>query len=101
MSTRRNFLAGAGAAALLSAARPLSLNAAPSFELSGADEFGFSPGLVYLNTGSTGPTPRAVRDRVFETWMEIEKNPVYAEYSLKSVSGWAEDVRALAAKFLG
>ena len=40
-----------------------------------ADDFLFSPGLVYLQTGSLGPTPRPVIDRTLAAWRELELNP--------------------------
>jgi len=66
-----------------------------------ANEYGLEPGLVYLNTGSAGPTPRAVLDRVVAAWTELETNPVYQEYAADGVAGQVERVRAQAAAFLG
>ena len=67
MTTRRDFLA-AGAASLL-AGRAL-LDASAATELTdallpttteGVGDYLLSPGLVYLNTGSTGPSTKAGR----------------------------------------
>ena len=43
-------------------------------------EYLFQPGLIYLNTGSLGPTPRSTLDEVIKTWNEIETNPVAMSY---------------------
>ena len=74
MTTRRDFLA-AGAASLL-AGRAL-LDASAATELTdallpttteGAGDYLLSPGLVYLNTGSTGPSTKAVLERTITAW---------------------------------
>ena len=36
-----------------------------------ADDFGFAPGLVYLQTGSLGPTPRPVMDHAIAVWKQL------------------------------
>lgn len=43
-------------------------------------EYMFAPGLVYLNTGSLGPTPRSILDVVLKAWHELETNPVAMSY---------------------
>ncbi|MFN8570886.1 MAG: aminotransferase class V-fold PLP-dependent enzyme [Gemmatimonadaceae bacterium] len=65
----------------------------------GADDFLFEPGLVYLQTGSLGPTPRPVMEHVQGIWRELQLNPVAYGYGKHEHA--MEDVRANAATFLG
>lgn len=44
-------------------------------------EYGFAPGLTYLNTASLGPTPLSVRARMDAAWIELEQNPVFETYN--------------------
>lgn len=60
----------AGAASLL--------NAQPASAENG--EYGFAPGLIYLNTGSLGPTPRSIFEEVLKAWNDLEMNPVNKAY---------------------
>ena len=64
-----------------------------------SSDFLFDEGLVYLQTGSLGPTPRPVMDRVLEIWRELERNPVAKGYG--SLETAQDDVRQVAAAFLG
>jgi len=108
--TRRNFLASLGA---LSAVALTSRDALAS-EIIGArrniarldrgiatspDDFAFAPGLVYLQTGSLGPTPRAVMERASEAWTQLELNPAF--YAYQELEHEMEGVRAKAAAFMG
>ena len=43
-------------------------------------EYMLDPGLIYLNTGSLGPTPRSILDAVLEAWTDLETNPVNKAY---------------------
>jgi len=56
-------------------------------------------GMVYLNNGSLGPTPRSVMDATMAAWRELEADPVGQAYGpmLKRM----EHVRAKAAALLG
>lgn len=45
-----------------------------------ANEYMFQPGLIYLNTGSLGPTPRPILDVVLKAWNQLETNPVGMSY---------------------
>ena len=63
------------------------------------DDFTFAPGLVYLQTGSLGPTPRPVMDRTIAAWKELELNPV--SYGYGKLEHAMDDVRARAAAFIG
>jgi selenocysteine lyase/cysteine desulfurase len=108
MKTRRDFLAVAGAASILGASRsslgapaPVEAEATSVTGSTGAGEYMLSPGLVYLNTGSAGPTRRAVLERTVEAWKVLETNPVRQAYGQDGVSGWTDKVRAKAAAFLG
>jgi hypothetical protein len=42
----------------------------------GPDDFAFAPGLVYLQTGSLGPTPRPVMESVIAAWKKLESDPI-------------------------
>ena len=108
MTTRRDFLTGLGAASILGAAG--RLGGIPTGDLAdalvtqiheGAGEYLLTPGLVYLNTGSTGPSTRAVLERTIAAWRELETNPVQQAYGTDGVLASAEKVRELAAAFLG
>ncbi len=97
MTTRRDFLGAVGAASVLGAGRS-PIGARP---LAAPSDYMLSPGLVYLNTGSAGPTPRAVLDRTLQAWTVLETNPVQQAYGQEGVVGWTDQVRATAAAFLG
>jgi selenocysteine lyase/cysteine desulfurase len=94
-ASRRTFIAGLGAASLtgLGAAAP-----ALAQRQAGA---ALAPGLAYLNTGSLGPTPPPVLDRVLETWRTLEANPVVNAYGAGPALAAAEAARTRAAAFLG
>jgi selenocysteine lyase/cysteine desulfurase len=62
-------------------------------------DFLFAPGLVYLQTGSLGPTPRPVMEQSIAAWKELELNP--ARYGYQEHERAMDDVRAKAAAFLG
>lgn len=62
-------------------------------------DFLFEDGLVYLQTGSLGPTPRPVMDRVIEVWRTLEGNPVAQGYG--ALEQAQDAVRGTAAAFLG
>ncbi len=103
MNSRRDFLAAAAAAGVYLGIgqNVFGQSAAASGASNGASDYGFAPGLIYLNTGSAGPTPRAVLEKTVQAWTELEKNPVQNEYSVDGVLGWVEKARANAARFLG
>jgi selenocysteine lyase/cysteine desulfurase len=75
-----------------SAGRARGLASAPG-------DFLFAPGLVYLQTGSLGPTPRPVIERTVAAWNELELNP--ARYGYEEHERVMDDVRAKAAALLG
>jgi selenocysteine lyase/cysteine desulfurase len=101
-STRRRFLGSLGAfsATALIPARAAAAAASPGKMrgLAPAADYLFDPGLVYLNTGSLGPTPVPVLDRTVAAWKELERNPVFHGYSRATVA--MDDVRSKAAAFI-
>ena len=103
--SRRDFLAALGVASA-SALLPhtlWALDAAGPRTLRGlalaADDFAFEPGLIYLQTGSLGPTPRPVMDRAIAAWKDLELNPSAKGYG--ALEHEMEVVRAAAAQFIG
>ena len=67
--------------------------------LAAPGDFLFAPELVYLQTGSLGPTPRPVMERTIAAWKELERNPSFYGYGAQEHA--MDDVRASAARFLG
>ena len=49
--------------------------------LAETSEYLLQPGLIYLNTGSLGPTPRSILDAVLRAWNDLELNPVAKVYA--------------------
>jgi selenocysteine lyase/cysteine desulfurase len=93
--TRRGFLAAAGFAA------PASAAAASGPRTRRQAEYGFAPGLAYLNTASLGPTPRSVLDTMSEAWAELETNPVGMAYAAGPLLARTDQARAEVAGLLG
>ena len=86
----------AGTAATLGAAY-----LAPSNDVLAEDsEYRFAPGLIYLNTGSLGPTPRSIFDEVLKAWNDLEMNPVGKAYG-GTVNKLAEKTRGDVASLIG
>src|SRR6476661_2597434 len=67
--------------------------------LAAPEDFLFASELVYLQTGSLGPTPRPVMERTIAVWKELELNPSFYGYGAHEHA--MDDVRASAARFLG
>ena len=63
-------------------------------------EYMFAPGLIYLNTGSLGPTPRSIFDEVLKAWNDLEMNPVSKAYG-GTVNTLAEKTREGVAGLIG
>jgi selenocysteine lyase/cysteine desulfurase len=63
-------------------------------------EYMFAPGLIYLNTGSLGPTPRSIFDEVSKAWADLEMNPVAKAYG-GTVNTLAEKTRNAIAGLIG
>lgn len=95
---RRSFLASLGAISAAGFLHPMP--ASNLRDLAGASsDFMFAPGLIYLQTGSLGPTPRPVMERTVAAWRELELNPVYYGYGPHELA--MDAVREKAAGFLG
>jgi selenocysteine lyase/cysteine desulfurase len=96
--SRRGVLGGmaglAGGVALSRFGLPASASA-------GVGEYGFAPGLIYLNTGSLGPTPRSVLDAVMKAWHQLETNPVVMSYGAGEVHALADRTRTAVAGLIG
>lgn len=60
----------------------------------------FASGLIYLNTGSLGPTPRSIFDEVLKAWADLEMNPVAKAYG-GTVNKLAEKTRDAIAGLIG
>jgi selenocysteine lyase/cysteine desulfurase len=67
--------------------------------LAHASDFLFEPGLIYLQTGSLGPTPRPIVEATMRAWLTLESNPLTQGYKLARPK--LEAVRAKAAAFVG
>lgn len=63
-------------------------------------QFLFTPGLVYLNTGTLGPCRRETIEETQKSWEELESFPVKF-YGKSGVESLAEKTRITAARFLG
>ncbi len=61
--------------------------------------FPLCAGLVYLNSGSLGPSPTHVIEAAFQAWRRLEENPADEAYG--PLLAEAEQVRTRAAAFLG
>ena len=108
MTTRRDFLGVVGAASVWSAADTYAVGTADHLAnllqrqiREGTGDYLMTPGLVYLNTGSTGPSTKAVLERTIAAWRELETNPVRQAYGTDGLLASAEKVREQAATFLG
>jgi selenocysteine lyase/cysteine desulfurase len=64
-------------------------------------EYGFTPGLTYLNTASLGPTPLSVRTRMDAAWVELEQNPVFETYNEGPLHLQCDQAREQVAALLG
>ncbi|MBX9785574.1 MAG: aminotransferase class V-fold PLP-dependent enzyme [Chitinophagaceae bacterium] len=88
---------------LFNAALPVSSVQAQTLSLfSGQPEndYLFSDGLTYLNTGTLGPCRKDTIDETLKVWKELESLPVkfYGKFGAESL---AEKTRGIAARFLG
>jgi len=73
--------------------------AGPLKGLAPADDFMLEPGITYLQTGSTGATPRTVMEAAVEAWKDIESSPTFKTYG--EYEDRMDEVRAKAALFIG
>ena len=103
---RKIFLANMGSAAtagLLSPWLPVSSARAQSNALSPdqpGNDYLFSTGLTYLNTGTLGPCRRDIIEESMKIWQELESFPVKF-YGRNGAESLAEKTRSIAAGFLG
>jgi len=103
---RKIFLANMGSAAtagLLSPWLPVSSARAQSNALSPdqpGNDYLFSAGLTYLNTGTLGPCRRDIIEESMKIWQELESFPVKF-YGRNGAESLAEKTRSIAAGFLG
>ena len=102
--SRRDFLHTLGALSAAGLAPPIgwgtggtSPRAARGLAL-GPNDFAFAPGLVYLQTGSLGPTPRPVMEQTIAAWKKLELDPVAYGYGEQEHA--MDEVRAQAAALL-
>jgi selenocysteine lyase/cysteine desulfurase len=96
---RREFLAGLGLASatgLAGCATTQTVTTAPE----PPSDYGFAPGLTYLNTASLGPTPRTVFESTMQAWRDIETDPVRQAYGAGVAALEAEGARQRAAGLL-
>ena len=93
--SRRDILTGVAGFA---SATALSIEARPATQDAG--EYGLQPGVIYLNTGSLGPTPRSIRDGVLKAWNELESNPVVMSYGAGAVHALADNTRTSVARLI-
>ncbi|HEV8271984.1 MAG TPA: aminotransferase class V-fold PLP-dependent enzyme [Chitinophagaceae bacterium] len=105
--SRRKFLgkisAGAAGGILINAASPLFSNAQTNSLLADEEtnnEYLFTEGLIYLNTGTLGPCRRETIEETKKVWEKLESLPLkyYGKWGAESL---AEKTRTIAAKFLG
>jgi selenocysteine lyase/cysteine desulfurase len=84
MSSRRDFLHAVGGG-LAAASAPARIPPAPANEAAfWADvrrRFDLEPGHAFLNTGTLGPCPRSVRERVTETLRQLDALPTTAYWA--------------------
>jgi len=93
--TRRAVLAAAGVAA------PISAAVAGGSSTPQPTEYGFAPGLTYLNTASLGPTPKDVLATMTQAWAELETNPVGMAYGAGALLARTDQARAAVAGLMG
>ncbi len=111
MSNRRNFLRNSSLAVLGMGSLRGHASSLPSLsgfaQISNEDKLFelvrrsllLPEGRVYLNTGSLGPSPRQIVNRISELLMELEQNPVGNNWG--SLGAQMEEVRQKVADFIG
>ena len=76
-TNRREFFASIGGSAVATMLRYATPTEA--FEVA-ETEYLFSPGLIYLSTGTLGPCSRHVVEQTVRAWYELETNPHATAY---------------------
>ena len=99
LPSRRQLLAGLSAASIGGIAH--AGQASAPAEAGRIAATGLDPGLAYLNTGSLGPTPPLVLERVLDAWRTIERNPVVSAYGAGAAGAMANEARERAARLIG
>jgi selenocysteine lyase/cysteine desulfurase len=101
--SRRQALASLTGAAFLVNAESFAWSKGTDLTARLADksEYGFEPGLNYLNTAALGPTPRTVLDQVLKAWHELELDPVMMGYANGAVHVATDHAREQVAVLLG
>src|SRR6185369_1917752 len=97
--SRRELITGLSAGALIASGETLAWSQAAVSRADNPD-YMFGPGLIYLNTGSLGPTPRSILNAVLNAWNRLEVNPVTQGYG-GVVSNEADHVREQLAGLIG
>ena len=69
--------------------------------LAESGEYMLEPGLIYLNTGSLGATPRSILDAVMKAWTDLELNPVANSYGAGTTHTLADKTRGAVAGLIG
>lgn len=93
--TRRAVLAAGALAA------PAAAAAAAEPSRAAGSEYGFAPGLTYLNTASLGPTPRSVLALMGQAWVQLESDPVFEAYADGPLHLRTDAARAQVAALMG
>jgi len=65
------------------------------------DEFNYTPGLIHLNCGTIGATPRPIVEALCNLLHELESSPYHHTFEGSGLYGRIEGVREKAAAFLG
>ena len=105
LGTRRAFLSSVGVASVAGIlpsrlwASTTATEQSRDGRLAPASDFMLDPGLVYLQTGSLGPTPRPVMQKAIDAWHLLERNPEMHGYG--DLEKELDVVREKAAHLLG
>ncbi|HMQ04946.1 MAG TPA: aminotransferase class V-fold PLP-dependent enzyme [Pyrinomonadaceae bacterium] len=97
--SRREMLSGLAGTLGVAALPQVNLGAGQIFADCG--DYLLQPGLIYLNTGSLGPTPRSILYQVIEAWTAIEANPVAMSYGAGAAHTLADKTRDAVARLIG
>lgn len=90
----------AGIAGTLGFAALADGQASPAANGAYGGEYMLQPGLIYLNTGSLGPTSRSVLDAVVNSWAQLETNPVAMSYGGGAAHALADKTRGSVAALI-
>jgi selenocysteine lyase/cysteine desulfurase len=97
---RRNFLTVIGALAAGSITPAFGNLTSPDEPLyDGGNEYLFTPGLIYMNTGTIGPCTKKTVEETTALWKQLESLPL--QFYPKFAPALAERTRTIAASFFG